>query len=99
VTGGHNPHDPVDRAIVQLVRLVVDDVWAEADAAGTLIQKVPEPDVLRRARARVLRANSERPGLLDERALATLDAALALLADGARPSAHQTAASTALRPA
>jgi hypothetical protein len=72
--------DRVDLAVLHLVRLVVGDGWAAHDAALALFDKISDGEILERARARVSLANDERPGVYGKRALATLDAALALAA-------------------
>ena len=68
----------VDVAMRVVVRLVVDDAWSAIEAARQLRERVPDESVLRRARARVIRALAERAGLFGQRAVATIDAALAL---------------------
>ena len=70
--------DAVDRAIVQLVPLVLDDAWTAVAAATALRKRGHGEAVLRRARARAWRALAERPSPVSERAVATLDLALSL---------------------
>jgi hypothetical protein len=66
----------VDAAMLQLVRLVLDDGWTAATAAALLRERVRDEAVLRRARAKVSRVLAERAGTVAERAAATLDLAL-----------------------
>lgn len=68
--------DPVDTAIVQLVRLVLDDSWSASTAAIVLCDLVEDQAVLRRARTRVAWAAADRASHVTERALATLDLAI-----------------------
>jgi len=74
---------PVDAAMVHLIRLVVDDGWSAASAGQALSQQVPDQAVLRRARARVQRAMAESVTPVGKRAVATLQVALSIGADGA----------------
>ncbi len=70
--------DAVDSAMRRLVALVVDDAWNLTFAAAQLREAVQDDAVLRRARARVAWALAERVSAIGERAVATIDAALAL---------------------
>ena len=74
VRGGQR--DATDAAMVQLVRLVLDDAWSAPAAAASLRARVPDDAILRRARARVAGALAERPSTVAARAAATLDLAL-----------------------
>ena len=75
---GQTRHDGVDVAMAHLVRLVVDEAWTAQDAAARLLGRVRQRAALRRLRTKVVLAQIERPGRFGERAIATLDAALAL---------------------
>ncbi len=75
--GGGRRRDPVERAIVELVRLIVDDTWTAVAAGVQLRRHVGDEAVLRCARSRVGWALAERSSVIGERAAATLDAALA----------------------
>ena len=68
----------VDVAMLHLVRLVVDDDWSPASAGDRLREATPDDAVLRRVHARVIRTLVERRGHLDDRAVATIEAALAI---------------------
>jgi hypothetical protein len=74
---------PVDAAMVHLVRLVVDEGWTAARAGEALSRQIPDTAVLRRARARVQRALVEGVTPVGNRAVATLEVALAIGAAGA----------------
>jgi hypothetical protein len=71
----------VDAAMVQLVRLVLDDAWAASTAAAQLRERVPNDSVLRRVRSRVAAALTDRASDVGERALVTLDLALSVRRD------------------
>ncbi len=75
VVGRHRP--TTDTALLQVVRMALDETWSPGVAADRLLERVDgDLAVLRRARARVLRGASERPTGITERALVTLDRAL-----------------------
>jgi hypothetical protein len=84
--GGRRRRDAVDRAIAELVRLVVEDTWTAVTAAVQLGRQVSDEAVLRRARSRVGWALAERSSIIGERAAATLDAALASSAEASAAS-------------
>lgn len=69
----------VDRAMLHLVRLVLDEAWHPATAAAHLRDLIPDPRVLRHLAARVERALFDRPSPVGERAARTLALALALV--------------------
>ena len=75
VVGRHRPS--TETAVLHVVRVALDETWSPRVAADRLLERVDgDLAVLRRARARVLRGASERPGGITERALVTLDLAL-----------------------
>lgn len=75
IAGRHRPS--TDTALLQVVRMALDETWSPGVAANRLLERVDgDLAVLRRARARVLRGASERPTRISERALVTLDRAL-----------------------
>jgi hypothetical protein len=64
-------------AVLQVVRVVLDESWSPQFGAKRLLELVDgDLDVLRRARARVLRGAAQRTTGVTERALVTLDLAL-----------------------
>jgi hypothetical protein len=66
-----------DAALLHLVRVVLDEAWSPHVAAHRLVELVGgDLGVLQRARARVLRAATERATETTERAIVTLDFAL-----------------------
>ena len=72
------PRPSTEFALLQVVHMVLDEAWSPKVAANRLLKRVDgDLIVLRRARARVLRGATERPTAITERALATLDLALA----------------------
>jgi len=75
----------VDRAVLALVRLVHEEGWSDAAAAAELWRQGHGAHALLLARARIAAADADRHGRYGDRALATLDAALALrpLTEGA----------------
>lgn len=77
----------VDRAVMELVRLVRDEHWSEVDAAAELRRQGHDATVLTMARARVAAATIERGSVYGDRAIATVNAALVPSADeGGSPS-------------
>lgn len=69
--------DRVDLTMVALVRLTSEESWTARSAANQLRSRVPDREILRRARARVAATLAARPSIVGERVLATLDGALA----------------------
>jgi hypothetical protein len=67
----------VDLAMVLVVRLANDPSWVVAAAAAQVRSQVSDPWVLRCARARVAATLAKHRSAVGERAMATLDAALA----------------------
>jgi hypothetical protein len=66
-----------DAAMLHLVRAILDEAWSPHVAAHRLLESVGgDLGVLHRARARVLRAATERTTETTERAIVTLDFAL-----------------------
>ena len=84
--GDNRRRDAVDRAIAELVRLVIEDTWTAVTAAVQLRGHVSDEAVLRRARSRVGWALAERSSIIAERAAATLDAALPSSAEASAAS-------------
>lgn len=68
----------VDRAVLALVRLVHADDWSDGDAAVELRRQGHDGRALALARARVAAAALEHPSVYTDRAIATLNSALAL---------------------
>jgi len=68
--------DAADVAMIQLVRLVLDDGWDATAAAGELRTRVQNDVVLRSVRSRVSMAQACRASSVGRRALVTLDVAL-----------------------
>lgn len=66
----------VDRAMLHLIRLVLDDDWDQRAAAHHLLQVVRDPRVLRRMLYRVESAIADRASEMDRRAALTLRVAL-----------------------
>jgi hypothetical protein len=69
---------PVDRAMLALVRLVQAEPWSDDAAAAELRRQGNGARALTLARARVAAAAIERPSVYADRAIATLNSALAL---------------------
>jgi hypothetical protein len=67
---------PVVDAMVQLLRLAVDDGWTEEAAAPELRRRVPDQWVLRLAKANVTKITAESSGWVMERAAAIVESAL-----------------------
>lgn len=67
----------IDRTVLAVAQLVTDDGWSAFDAADTLRRQGHNETALTLARARIVAAVIERPGVYGDRAIATLDAALA----------------------
>ena len=85
------PRPSTEFALLQVVHMVLDEAWSPKVAANRLLKRVDgDLIVLRRARARVLRAATERPTAITERALATLDLALARRNGHRRPTTPTT---------
>ena len=82
-TGDHGRR-AVDLALAHVMRLAMNGLGTAA-AATQLRRVVPSDAVLRRVRARLSRGLLERPGAIGERAVATIDAALALARPGRAP--------------
>jgi hypothetical protein len=72
----------VDRAVLALVRLVQAEPWSDGEAAAELRRQGHGDRALALARARVAAAAIERPSVYADRAIATLNSALALDALG-----------------
>jgi hypothetical protein len=62
--------------MVQLLRLAVDDGWAEDAAAPELRQRVPDSSVLQLAQANVAKIKAESSGWVIDRAAAIVEGAL-----------------------
>jgi len=85
------PRPSIEFALLQVVHMVLDEAWSPKVAANRLLKRVDgDLIVLRRARARVLRGATERPTAITERALATLDLALARRNGHRRPTPPPT---------
>jgi hypothetical protein len=70
-------HGSTDVVTLQVVRMAIDETWSPRVGANRLLGLVDgDVDVLRRARARVLREAGNRSTGTTERALVTLDLAL-----------------------
>jgi hypothetical protein len=70
-------HGGADAATYHVVRTALDEIWSPRVGANRLLELVDgDLDVLRRARAQVLRGASDRSTGATERALVTLDLAL-----------------------
>jgi hypothetical protein len=67
---------PTDRAMAQLLRLVLAEDWHPATASEQLREAVPDPVLLRRMAGRVRRASAERDSEVADRAALTLDLAM-----------------------
>ena len=78
MTHGRGRYSLTDAAMVQLVRLIIDDAWTAVGAAAQLRERVPDDAVLRRVHAKVSSALVERASSVGERAAATLELALSL---------------------
>ena len=76
MTARDGRRDAADAAMLQLIRLVLDDAWTASAAATELWERVPDHAVLRRAKARVTAALTDRPSAVARRAVATLDLAM-----------------------
>ena len=63
-------------AMVQLLRLAVDDEWTEDTAAPELRQRVSDESVLRLAQANVSKIMADSSGWVIERAAAIVESAL-----------------------
>jgi hypothetical protein len=71
------PRQSTERALLQVVHMVLDEAWSPTVAADRLLKRVDgDLIVLRHARARVLRGATAQPSAITERALVTLDVAL-----------------------
>lgn len=71
------PRPSTDTALLQVVRIALDETWSPKVAANQLLERVDgDLTVLRHARARVLRGATDRPSGITERALVALDRAL-----------------------
>jgi hypothetical protein len=83
---GRNRFSSVDVAMAQVIRLAIDDA-SSADAAATRLRlRVRSDSVLRRVRARLVWELVERATPVGRRAVAILDAALALAASPPVPA-------------
>lgn len=65
-----------DRGMIHLVRLVLDDGWNPAVAAARLCELVDDPGVLSHMAARIRRAAEDRPSVVAERAVLTIELAI-----------------------
>lgn len=70
--------------ILRVLREALDPEWAPASAAAGLVDRVPDPFVVRRARADLRKATSTRTSVRGARAVATLNLAISRLEDDNR---------------
>lgn len=66
--------------VVWVLRSVVDPDWMPASAAAELVERIPDPAVLRRAHAQLRSVTRHRSTVRQARAIATLNLALDLAA-------------------
>lgn len=66
----------VDRGMLHLVRLVLDDAWHPIRAGTKLRDVIADQQVLRQMATRVRRTLADRPSIVGERAARTLEVAI-----------------------
>jgi hypothetical protein len=67
--------------VVWVLRSAVDPDWIPASAAAELVERIPDPTVLRRARVQLRSVTRHRSTVRQARAIATVNLALDLAAE------------------